>query len=76
MADIFISYASPDLERAQALAAALERKGWSVWWHGPVLTGEIFADLIQEELAAARCVTSPNITPDPSSSKSSVARRN
>ncbi len=56
MADIFISYASPDLERAQALAAALERKGWSVWWHGPVLTGEIFADLIQEELAAARCV--------------------
>jgi hypothetical protein len=32
MNDIFISYASEDKGRAQTLARALERKGWSVWW--------------------------------------------
>lgn len=34
MADIFISYATEDRERAKALAEALELRGWSVWWTG------------------------------------------
>jgi hypothetical protein len=39
MADIFISYARPDRARAKALAEALERNGWSVWWDRGILLG-------------------------------------
>ena len=32
MADIFISYASEDRNKAEELAETLRARGWSVWW--------------------------------------------
>jgi hypothetical protein len=56
MADIFISYASADRDRAKVLADALVKKGWSVWWDRTIPPGRQFDEVIEEELAAARCV--------------------
>src|SRR2546430_9787558 len=56
MADIFISYARVDRERAQALAAALDLEGWSVWWDRDIPPGRTFDDVIEEALNAAKCV--------------------
>jgi hypothetical protein len=56
MADIFISYAREDIEAAQRLAMALEQQGWSVFWDRRIPAGRRFADIIAEQLAAARCV--------------------
>ena len=56
MADIFISYASPDRERARLLADGLEHQGWSVWWDREIQPGRAFDDAIEEALTAARCV--------------------
>jgi len=56
MADIFISYASEDRERAKTLAQALEGEGWSVWWDRLIPFGKPFDEVIQENLHAARCV--------------------
>jgi formylglycine-generating enzyme required for sulfatase activity len=56
MSDIFISYASDDRPRAAAIAKALESEGWSVWWDRNIPAGARFSDIIQEELARARCV--------------------
>lgn len=55
MSDVFISYARPDRERAAMLAAALERRGWSVWWDREIQPGRPFDDVIEEALEAARC---------------------
>lgn len=56
MADIFISYAHADQLEARRLAGALEQEGWSVWWDRRLAPGEIFDEVIEEQLAAARCV--------------------
>jgi hypothetical protein len=56
VADIFISYASPDRDRARLLADGLERQGWSVWWDREIQPGRAFDDAIEEALNAARCV--------------------
>ncbi len=56
MADIFISYASEDRERAKSLAQVLEAEGWSVWWDRLIPFGKPFDEVIQENLHAARCV--------------------
>lgn len=56
MSDIFISYSSEDKSRVQALARALERKGWSVWWDRRIPAGKSFDDVIHEALKAARSV--------------------
>lgn len=56
MADIFISYASEDRERAKTLAQELEAEGWSVWWDRLIPFGKPFDEVIQENLHAARCV--------------------
>jgi hypothetical protein len=56
MADIFISYAREDVEAAQRLAMALEQHGWSVFWDRRIPAGRRFADIIAEQLTAARCV--------------------
>lgn len=54
MADVFISYANEDRERAEQLASALEARSWSVWWDRGVIPGERFDDVIQRELEAAK----------------------
>jgi TIR domain len=56
MADIFISYANEDRERARALAAALDALGWNVWWDHKIPAGKNFADVIEEAIANSRCV--------------------
>lgn len=56
MADIFISYASEDRERAGMLAHALESEGWTVWWDRLIPLGKPFDDVIQEQIDAAKCV--------------------
>ena len=56
MSDIFISYAREDHPSVERLAAALEQRGWSVWWDPAIRTGEDFGRMIHTALQAARCV--------------------
>src|SRR5579864_2508862 len=56
MADIFISYASQDRDRAKTLADALAARGSSVWWDRVIPPGRLFDEVIEEALDAARCV--------------------
>ena len=56
MADIFISYSSPDRPKAKALAEAIQQQGWSVWWDRKIPFGKSFDQVIEQELEAARCV--------------------
>jgi hypothetical protein len=56
MSDIFLSYASEDVARANELAQALSRYGWSVWWDRSILPGKVFDTVIETELSAAKCV--------------------
>ncbi len=56
MSDIFISYASGDRERVKVLAEILEGSAWSVWWDRKIPPGKTFAQIIKEELDAAKCV--------------------
>lgn len=56
MSDIFLSYVSEDLERVRPFIQALEDHGWSVWWDRRIPPGKTFAEVIEAELEAARCV--------------------
>jgi hypothetical protein len=56
LADIFISYASADRERARQLADTLARRGYQVWWDRTIPPGRVFDEVIQEALHAARCI--------------------
>ena len=56
MADIFISYASADRDRARTLAEVFAGRGHSVWWDRTIPPGRVFDEVIQEALDAARCV--------------------
>jgi hypothetical protein len=56
MADIFISYARADRARAERLAEALERLGWSVWWDRHILPGKTFDEVIEQALDSCLCV--------------------
>jgi len=56
MADIFISYASQDLDGAAQLASVLEGKGWNVWWDRRLRSGTDFTNEISQQLETARCV--------------------
>ncbi len=57
MSDIFISYAGEDRDRVRELAVALERQGWEVWWdRKSIAAGELFDEVIDKELNAAKSV--------------------
>jgi len=56
MADVFISYARVDKARVAPLVAAIEAKGWSVWWDPEISPGREFDDEIDTELQAAKAV--------------------
>jgi adenylate cyclase len=56
MADVFISYARSDKERVAPLVAAIEAKGWSVWWDPEIAAGQQFDDQIEAEINAAKAV--------------------
>ena len=56
MADVFVSYARLDKERVAPLVAALEARGWSVWWDPDITPGQEFDSQIEAQLQAARAV--------------------
>jgi adenylate cyclase len=56
MADVFVSYARADKARVAPLVAAIEAKGWSVWWDPEISPGQEFDDQIDAEIAAAGAV--------------------
>jgi len=56
MADVFISYARTDKERVAPLVAAIEAKGWSVWWDPEIAAGQQFDDQIEAEINVAKAV--------------------
>src|SRR5690348_11864156 len=56
MADVFVSYARGDKARVAPLVAAIEAKGWSVWWDPEITPGQEFDDQIDAEIDAARAV--------------------
>ena len=56
MADVFVSYARTDKARVAPLVAALEAKGWSVWWDPEINPGQEFDDQIDAEINAAKAV--------------------
>jgi adenylate cyclase len=56
MADVFVSYARNDKARVAPLIAAIEAKGWSVWWDPDITPGQAFDDQIEAEIEAALAV--------------------
>src|SRR6187431_2746592 len=56
MADVFVSYARADKPLVAPLVAAIEAKGWTVWWDPDMAPGQEFDDQISAELALARAV--------------------
>jgi hypothetical protein len=56
LADIFLSYARPDLEVARGIAADLETEGYSVFFDQHIGVGESWDALIESEIEAAKCV--------------------
>lgn len=56
MADVFLSYASEDRDRAGALARRLEEAGFTLWWDRHIPAGADFAEAIEREIAQARRV--------------------
>jgi adenylate cyclase len=56
MADVFVSYSRRDKARVAPLVAAIESKGWSVWWDPEIAPGQEFDRLIDAELAVADVV--------------------
>jgi formylglycine-generating enzyme required for sulfatase activity len=56
LADIFISYAHADRPWVETLAAALEARGFSVWWDPSLVVGTRYRDAIRDELRAAKAV--------------------
>lgn len=56
MADVFISYASAEKDRAKLVAESLEAAGFSVWWDRALKPGETFDKVIQREIEAAKAV--------------------
>lgn len=56
MADIFLSYARPDLEVARGVAEDLEAEGYSVFFDQHIGVGENWDALIESEIEDAKCV--------------------
>jgi adenylate cyclase len=56
MADVFISYARNDRSRVAPLVAAIEARGWSVWWDPAIAPGDEFDRQIAAELKLCAAV--------------------
>ena len=56
MADIFLSYANRDADRIKPLVEVLEQQDWSVWWDYKIRVGKKFDQVIEEEIALAKCI--------------------
>jgi tetratricopeptide (TPR) repeat protein len=56
MADVFVSYASEDRDRAALIVRAIEQAGLTAWWDIHIGIGNRFDMEIEQELDSARCV--------------------
>ena len=56
MADIFISYAREDVERAGRLVERFAAEGWSVFWDRKIPPGKEWPEILDAELTPAGCV--------------------
>jgi formylglycine-generating enzyme required for sulfatase activity len=56
MADIFFSYKREDRAKIEPLVELLEQQGLTVWWDPDLVAGERFDEVINREIAQARCV--------------------
>lgn len=56
MTDIFVSYASEDLERTAALIRGFRSRGWSVWSDQSIQAGRSWDRAIEAALDDCRCV--------------------
>ena len=56
MVDIFLSYAQKDKARVKPLADALEAEGSTVWRDRKTRPGETWAQVLDREFGAARCM--------------------
>ncbi len=56
MADIFLSYDDKDRARARTLVAALEERGWSIFWDRSIPAGKTWWQAIGRALTGARSV--------------------
>lgn len=56
MSNIFISYAHEDRPIAEKLAQTLAAESWDVFWDREISTGQNWPELLDDELAKARCV--------------------
>ena len=56
MYDIFISYASENVDFTKELAEDLENEGFSVWWDNFIPTGRNFDRVIEEALKNSKSV--------------------
>jgi hypothetical protein len=56
VADVFISYAAEDRNRAGKLADALSARGWSVWWDRRIIAGQVFDNVIEQALENAKSI--------------------
>lgn len=56
MTDVFISYSRADRDRAQTVARALDKQGFTVWWDRKIPPGKTFDEVIQEALQRSSCV--------------------
>lgn len=56
VADVFVSYATQDRERAEQVVHAVVQSGWSVWIDRGLPVRSVAGDEIQEEFSRAKCV--------------------
>jgi formylglycine-generating enzyme required for sulfatase activity len=54
--DVFISYKREERHIAEALAEALARRGYQLWWDAELLPGDRFADAIMAVIKRAKAV--------------------
>jgi uncharacterized membrane protein YhaH (DUF805 family) len=54
MADIFLSYAREDRDRAAAIAAALGQAGYQAFWDVEIPPGSSWADFLEEKLSSSK----------------------
>lgn len=54
MADVFLSYARDDKQRAAAIAKALEQQGYDVFWDNEIPPGATWADYLQSKIQGAK----------------------
>ena len=56
MPDVFVSYSSQDRDRVIPLVAAIERRGWSVWWDRDIESGSAYDRAIETAIDEAKCI--------------------